>query len=140
MDKQLAHYYRKIEKCLPCSQKEKRELLGSFQKDVESYLDSHQGCTAESVIRQFGEPEKIAEEYVSSLSQNTVQRYLTERRRFWTFIKVVLALLAASIVLEMSIYLVDSWMYNHYSEWEVSPAIEGSEPEPPSGVIEIYGD
>lgn len=140
MNRKLARYYREIKKYLPCSQKEKRKFLSSFQKDVESYLESRSDCTVESVFRQFGAPEKIAEDFLSSSDQSSVQKYLAERKRFWTFIKVVLSVLAAAIIILLIVFVTDAWIFNHYSEGHEGPAIEGSEPEPPSGVIEIYSD
>lgn len=140
MDKKLNRYYREIEKHLPCSRAEKKKFLRSFQTDVESYLESNSGCTAESVFRQFGGPEKIAEEYVSSVDQSIVQKYLTERRKFWTFIKVVLVVLAAAIITLMTIFVADTWAFNHGQGYE-TPAIEGTaSPDFDNGAIEVYGD
>ena len=63
LSKELKKYYHEIGKSLSCSNKEKQKIIDSIKSSVECYVFDNPNSTFEDIIKHFGSPKNIAEEY-----------------------------------------------------------------------------
>lgn len=92
----LSGYYREIRSWLPCSRKQKEQILGRFRDSVQAYLDENPGADFEQIRSHFGTPEQIAGTYVEELGTAELLRSLRVRRRVLTIIAATAAFVLVS--------------------------------------------
>lgn len=61
-------YYKKVWRALNCSSCTKKKILNNLKSDIEEYLEDYPNITEQEIIEKFGEPEKYAEAYISSMN------------------------------------------------------------------------
>lgn len=77
----LSGYYREIRSWLPCSRKQKDQILERFRDSVQSYWEENPTADFAQIRAHFGTPEQIAGAYVEELGTAELLRSLRVRRR-----------------------------------------------------------
>ncbi len=130
MNRMMKGYYRAIRRNLVAgSRQEKKEFLAGFARDVESFVEENPASSIQDIKSRFGEPEEIAEGFLSSLDNGVVKS--AERRR--ALFRGAILLAAIVVIALLVLYVVDTWMFNHGYIVE-QPAQEGLRPTPESYV------
>lgn len=92
---ELKGYYRKIQKNMVGARKEKEEYLRGLKKEIDDYIEIHPDCTLDDVYSNFGEPDHIADSFLSVSEEGAVKSAVKHRKRLAVFIvAAVLALVA----------------------------------------------
>ncbi len=95
-----------------------------FSQEVDTYRAEHPAATPAEIGARFGRPSAQVSEFLQSLPNDEVRERLTSRRRLFTFLKIVATVLAAAIIILMTIFVADTWSFNHgYGEY--SPVQSG---------------
>ena len=92
LSKELKKYYCEVGKFLSCSNKEKKNIIGSIKSSVECYVFDNPNSTFEDIIKHFGSPKDIAEEYYN----NENAEKLIEKTK--SHKKIVISIFAVIIV------------------------------------------
>lgn len=92
----MQQYCRAVRKKLPLPARQRRQLLAGLQEEL---AESAPDCsTLDVLIAQFGTPDETAQELLSSVSPELVERYRKKRVRIWVLLAAfVFILMAASI-------------------------------------------
>lgn len=92
----MQQYCRAVRKKLPLPARQRRQLLAGLQEEL---AESAPDCTTlDALIAQFGTPDENAQELLSSISPELVERYRKKRVRIWVLLAaLVFTLMAASI-------------------------------------------
>ena len=94
------------------------EYYSVICQEVDTYCTEHSGATLSDVQACFGTPASHAAEFSKSLPDEVARQKLILRKRLYTFMKVVLAVLAAALIILLSIHVADTWSYTHgYGEY-----------------------
>lgn len=91
-DSLLRRYYRDILKWLPCSRKQKKQIMEQIQNDVQEYFDRHPNSDFAQMKATFGDPQTIAAAYVENTDTMELLRSLRIRRKIVTIVTVVVAI------------------------------------------------
>ena len=97
LQKQLRHYYRQVNRRLPCPRQERIRFLATLKHDVTDYLDEQPQCTTKDIEEHFGTATDIADAYVSA--ENT-EFFMKKSLR----LKILAAVLAICLVVSGSIF------------------------------------
>lgn len=95
-DRELKHYFRVIASWLPCSHKQKKQIVNSVRDSVGNYLASAPDADISQIVTRFGEPQAIAAAYVDNTNTSELLRQLRIRRRV---VSRVTALVIAALLL-----------------------------------------
>ena len=63
-DRAARRYLRQVRRGLPCSRKRKRAFLETVARDIEEYLRETPEADYQALVRRFGSPIQIAEDYL----------------------------------------------------------------------------
>lgn len=99
---ELKRYYRAIRSWLPCSQKQKKQILMQIQNSVESYLEQKPDADFPQLQEHFGEPQVIATSYVENIGTAEILRGLRIRKRIVTTVVtavILILILWSSVVI-----------------------------------------
>lgn len=124
MTEEINKYLESVRRQLKKAGDRDGEYFAVLRQDVDTYCAEHPLATAEDLLTYFGSPSSQAEEFLRNAPKGFTQQKLALRRRFFAFTKVVLAVLAAAIILLLSVLVIDTWSYTHGSVSE-SSAMEG---------------
>lgn len=97
-ERELAGYYRQIQKKILGTRQEKQAFLQRFQRDVEEYREQHPEAAFAEFQEHFGTPALIAEDYIAALDEGTVQNRLSHAKA----VKIGMAVVAAAVVLTVA--------------------------------------
>ena len=64
LSKELKKYYREIGKFLSCSNKEKKNIIGSIKSSVECYLSENPDSNIDDIIKKLEAGETISEKTI----------------------------------------------------------------------------
>lgn len=92
--RKIEHYFRQIRLLIPVSSKGVKKFLRDFRSSVEEYWEEHPECSAEDLIEQFGSPEDVAYEYVSSVDAEEICRRISISK----FVRRAVGIIAAVAV------------------------------------------
>lgn len=121
---------------LTCTRREKQEVLRRVE-EILADIPQEEKQTLEQIVQLVDTPEAVAEAFAPRHDPRELQR----KKRLRMAIISVGVLLILAVLVGISIFAGNTWAANHKYDIEiVGPAIEGSEPETPSGAIEIYAD
>lgn len=73
-------YYKRVEKALPVSAKDKKKIMVGLQNGIEEYLEDHPEATLEDVQNHFGEPDSIAAEYLPELKPEELKHFARRKK------------------------------------------------------------
>ena len=63
----LSKYYKEIKHALPCSRRERDEIMQIIESNVSDYVQDHPDATMASIEQHFGTPVSIAASYIDSV-------------------------------------------------------------------------
>lgn len=121
----LHKYYKKVWRALNCSSKTKRQIIDNMKSDIEEYIEVNPNASDEQIIEKFGEPEKYAKAYLTTLNEDE----LCKRVRINCFGKKFWIISAIIVVLVLTITVVGIISHNnknatkYYSEDVVSTTV-----------------
>lgn len=85
-DREMRRYYREIRSWLPCSHKQKKQIIGQIHGRVQDYLVQNPDADIQALRAEFGAPQTIAAAYVDNSSTEEILRGLRARRRIATIV------------------------------------------------------
>lgn len=133
MGKSVTGYLKKAKRQLRRAGDCDGEYFSIFRQEVDTYCAEHPQATAAELQAHFGSPSDQVTEYLQALSGGELAIKLTSRRKLFSFVKIVLAVLAAAIILLLAIHVADTWSFTH-GYVVVSPAYEGIAPPDPNAI------
>lgn len=101
-NKELANYYKAIEKKIHTSKSIKKKILHSLESDIADFIEEYPEKSVTDVINHFGEPADFAKESLSILDETEIQNEV--RKSKW--IKRGILIVVAAIVLIAAIVAV----------------------------------
>lgn len=100
-EKDIRRYCRAVGSYLPCSRRQKRQILRDLRQRLEEYCGEHPDGA--SLEEQFGTPQQVAAGYVDDMDTTELLHALRYRRRVTTI--VVAGVLTALAVFAVALYM-----------------------------------
>lgn len=100
-EKDIRRYCRAVGSYLPCSRRQKRQILRDLRQRLEEYCGEHPDGA--SLEEQFGTPQQVAAGYVDDMDTTELLHALRYRRRVITI--VVAGVLTALAVFAVALYM-----------------------------------
>lgn len=104
---EIDRYIKEISNNLVCSSKIKERFLKEFRSDVNEYIQINRVQHFDDVIKHFGTPHKIAEEFIIPDNYKFIQKAINLKKTIIIFSSIVL--------LSFIVYLVFSYIDGHKS-------------------------
>ena len=92
----LRRYFQSIRSWLPCSAKQKQQILSQVKENVFTFLDEHPDADLCAIEKQFGSPRQIAAACVDDMDTPALLTALRLRKRI--FLAVIAGLVAAMLL------------------------------------------
>lgn len=118
-------YLKTVKRQLKKAGDQDGDYLAVLCQEVDTYCVEHTLATAEDLRDSFGDPSMHVAEFLRNVPEGFAQQKIVLRKRLFVFVKVILAILAAAVVILLSIHVADTWSYTHGQE-EYSDAQLGS--------------
>lgn len=103
----IDRYIKAISDNLVCSSKTKKRFLKEFRCDVNEYVQTNRVQQFDDVIKHFGTPHKIAEEFITPENFKFIKKAVK--------LKKVIIILSSIILFSFIMYLVFSYIDGHKS-------------------------
>lgn len=100
-EKDIRRYCRAVGSYLPCSRRQKRQILRDLRQRLAEYCGEHPDGA--SLEEQFGTPQQVAAGYVDDMDTTELLHALRYRRRVTTI--VVAGVLTALAVFAVALYM-----------------------------------
>lgn len=100
-EKDIRRYCRAVGSYLPCSRRQKRQILRDLRQRLAEYRSEHPDGA--SLEEQFGTPQQVAAGYVDDMDTTELLHALRYRRRVTTI--VVAGVLTALAVFAVALYM-----------------------------------
>lgn len=94
-EKTVRRYCRSVGSYLPCSRRQKRQILQDLRQRLEEYCGEHPGGA--SLEEQFGTPQQVAAGYVDDMDTTELLHALRYRRR-------VTAIVVAGVLTALAVF------------------------------------
>ncbi len=133
MARTITGYMNAVRRQLKRAGDQDGEYFAVFAQEVDTYRAEHPAATPAEITARFGRPSAQVSEFLRSLPNDEIREKLTTRRRLFGFIKIVVAVLAAAVILLLSIHVADTWSYTH-GHGEYSAAHEGLPESDPNAI------
>lgn len=109
LKKQLCGYYRKIRRLLLCKKQVKNKILTDLKTNIAFYIEENPEADFSQIVRHFGEPQKIAEDFAADAGIDYAKR-LKQKRVILAVIIFLLTVIATSAIVVAAIAI---WVVNH---------------------------
>lgn len=100
-DPLLRRYFREIRRWLPCNRRQRKQIIGQIQVDVQNYLAQNPSSDFAQLQTVLGDPQTIAAAYVENADTAELLKSLRIRRRIVTIVTAavttILLLWAATV-------------------------------------------
>ena len=106
-NQEIDRYIKEISDNLVCSSKIKKRFLKEFRYDVNEYIQTNRVQKFDDVIKHFGTPHKIAEEFIIPENLEAIQKAVK--------LKKVIIILSSIALFSFTLYLVFSYVDGHKS-------------------------
>ena len=106
-NQEIDRYIKEISDSLVCSSKIKKRFLKEFRYDVNEYIQTNRVQKFDDVIKHFGTPHKIAEEFIIPENLEAIQKAVK--------LKKVIIILSSIALFSFTLYLVFSYVDGHKS-------------------------
>lgn len=124
----LRSYYRRIRSFLPCSYKQKKQLITGIRQNVALYLEENPEADIRAIQGHFGTPDQIAAACLEEISLPELLRRLRIKRKILAIIGITATLCVVTYSTVMAILAKESASaINGY--YEIGPADEESNEE-----------
>lgn len=100
-------YIRSIQKALPCSRTEKKQITDALRGTVLTFMEDHPDATVDSLYLSFGTPEQYAKEYLSQLSTETLSHRKRKASLAVVFVAVICLVLIAALIVTLEFFIID---------------------------------
>ena len=100
MSTAASQYLREVKKRIPCSGSQKIEFLCQLESEIIYYCEDHENVDFAALAECFGYPDDVANDFLSELGANTINKASLIRQRFMylsVFTIVVATLIAAGV-------------------------------------------
>jgi len=101
-------YIKSVKKKLPIPGKMAKKLLGDLGNSVDEYIQSNPSVSMDEIVKRFGEPESIANEYISALDQEKLKEEIKKSRFIKRAVLIVSAVLITAIIVTFAIIISQS--------------------------------
>lgn len=91
IDGSVKCYCKKVRDLLPCSQKQKKEIMNQIQGNLKDFQSEHPDADFEQIVLRFGSPEMVAAAYVESTGTSEILKALRIRKRIVAIVASVMA-------------------------------------------------
>lgn len=95
MSTAASQYLREVKKRIPCSGSQKTEFLCQLEAELIYYCEDHDDVDFVALSECFGSPEEVANDFLSELGANTINKASLIRRR----VMYLIAILVASVTI-----------------------------------------
>ena len=126
-NKQVKDYLKQIRSHLPCSRKERKQIMAGISNEVNLYLEQEPDSGTEELWARFGAPEAIAASCVEEMGISEIMKRLQQRKRILGGVLGAIALVflcwslwLCSEVIDYS-YYVDGYYIIETSKVELLP-------------------
>lgn len=92
MRNELNQYYRAIRRCLPCSCKQKQQIMARIHQSIHNYREENPLADFSAVQAHFGTPEQIAYAYIAEMGTEEIANKFKTRKIVVATISVAIAL------------------------------------------------
>lgn len=106
-NQEIDRYIKEISNNLVCSSKTKKRFLKEFRYDVNEYIQTNRVQQFDDVIKHFGTPQKIAEEFITPENFKFIKKAIN--------LKKVIIIFSSIVLFSFIIYLVFSYIDGHKS-------------------------
>ena len=89
----------------------KRQIIKDLRHEMESYLEQNATATMEDVYRLFGAPESMADQVISAMSQEQIEKNMKRVKLVRTVAVVTAVVIFVMVVLTLTGIV--HWNYNH---------------------------
>ena len=124
MAKGISWYMHTVKRQLKRCGDRHGEYYAVFSQEVDTYCADHPNASPAEIKSHFGSPAAQASEFLQTLSHEELREKIISRSNLFSFLKIVLAVLAAAVIVLLSLHVADTWKFTH-GHWEESAAQSG---------------
>lgn len=112
-NKIVRQYLRQVRKAVPCSGKERRQLVQQLEESVAQYVSEHGAETVDDISREFGSPGEIWEAFLQNKDAAYIQRQLALKNRVCRIVIVMAAVLVIIVAILGTLRFIDGYQFTH---------------------------
>ena len=112
-NKIVRQYLRQVRKAVPCSGKERRQLVEQLEESVAQYVSEHGAETVDDISREFGSPGEIWEAFLQNKDAAYIQRQLALKNRVCRIAIVMAAVLVIIVAILGILRFIDGYQFRH---------------------------
>lgn len=112
-NKIVRQYLRQVRKAVPCSGKERRQLVQQLEESVAQYVSEHGAETVDDISREFGSPGEIWEAFLQNKDAAYIQRQLTLKNRICRIVIGMAAVLVIIVAILGTLRFIDGYQFRH---------------------------
>ena len=112
-NKIVRQYLRQVRKAVPCSGKERRQLVQQLEESVAQYVSEHGAETVDDISREFGSPGEIWEAFLQNNDAAYIQRQLALKNRVCRIVIVMAAVLVIIVAILGTLRFIDGYQFTH---------------------------
>lgn len=128
MKREIERYLKEIEgKLYTCPRKRRKAFLRDLRGNIHDYIAEHPNATLPEIRSVFGSPGVIAENILQSEDFTITKTVVSSQKWCRRILAVAVCILVAGVLVLGTIYVVDTYNFNHGYETENS-AQEGTIP------------
>lgn len=105
MNKLCKEYIKEVKAMFPVKGKKERKYIKQLSKDIEDYCEESNATTKEELYENYGNPVDVVAEYFSAIGAP----YVIKKIRISKYIKALIAVLIAVILVLSTVYGVVLW-------------------------------
>ena len=108
MNKLCKEYIKEVKAMFPVKGKKEQKYIKQLSEDIEDYCEEDNATTKEELYENYGNPVDVVVEYFSA----TGVSYVIKRLKISKYIKSLIAVLIAVILVLSTIYGVSKWEWH----------------------------
>ena len=112
-NKIVRQYLRQVRKAVPCSGKERRQLVEQLEESVAQYVSEHGAETVDDISREFGSPGEIWEAFLQNKDAAYIQRQLALKNRVCRIVISMAAVLVIIVAILGTLRFIDGYQFRH---------------------------
>ena len=112
-NKIVRQYLRQVRKAVPCSGKERRQLVQQLEESVAQYVSEHGAETVDDIGREFGSPGEIWEAFLQNKDAAYIQRQLALKNRVCRIVVIAAVVLMIVVAVLGTLRFIDFYRFTH---------------------------